>query len=120
MPYIITTKPRPRLKWHGSCVPGVESRRAVATLEEAQDAVPEMMHGRHNLDVAAIASTAHALISLPDSGGTIGPLPDGTEIEVSPATWHDLIDAIGGGIPQLPETPEERAEIIDAYNAVQS
>jgi hypothetical protein len=32
-----------------------------------------------------------------ESGGTVGPLPDGTVIEVEPADWATIIDA--GGLP---------------------
>ena len=53
---------------------------------------------------------------LPGAGGTIGPLPDGTVIEVERIGWDDLSRALGWN-PDL--ALHRKAEIIDAYNAAQ-
>jgi hypothetical protein len=92
-------------------------RHAVATLDEAREAVAseyriEFPDGR----------TARDLIT--EQGGTVGPLPDGTTIEVEPTTYVNLANAAampaarrayvtspgyGSGEPYA-------AEIITAYN----
>lgn len=74
MPYVITTS----IDGSGE----FESRRAVATLEEAGDRVADIVtdiagdgrDGRDQWDDQIAAFT--------ESGGTVGPLPDGTVIEV--------------------------------------
>ena len=57
------------------------SRRAVATLEEAFNAIPEPHRSTFGL--------LDKLLVLTESGGTIT-LPDGTLIEVEATTWLDL------------------------------
>lgn len=88
MPYIIKQGPGGRFGHeHNQLAPGDElvSEYAVATLEEART-VP-VAHIEH----ASIGSRddwadAHyAAQTLPESGGTVGPLPDGTIIEVRPS-----------------------------------
>lgn len=74
-PYIITTTvPVPGIAGagFGGDKPPAVSRRAVATLEEA-------------------AYDAIRLMSA--EGGTVGPLPDGTTIEVHRANWDALYPA---------------------------
>lgn len=95
MPYVITTH----------CLPSAApttTRRAVATLEEAFNAAPEPVRN-------AFWAARLALMALPESGGTVGPLPDGTVIEVERVWWPDLADAAGMIGPHQ--------SIIDAYNA---
>jgi hypothetical protein len=92
MPYIVTTKRQCGDcldEWAcGECDEGIKSsRRAVATLEEARTLLIRSEHG---------GSLSTALLdTLP---GTIGPLPDGTVIEVKPCEdcaldrlciWHE-------------------------------
>jgi hypothetical protein len=72
VPFIVTTT-RLDLKLHGEFV----SRRAVATLEEARG-LAALPCGISN------PSHFHQAVRLPESGGTVGPLPDGTVIEVEP------------------------------------
>lgn len=109
MPYIITTKipleKREGFQW----VPfdRTLSRRAVATLDEARHIAWQAAGCGDELrfDARAIDD------ALPEAGGTIGPLPDGTMIEVkrigpialqrlahaSPAwTLKQVIDAFNG------------------------
>jgi hypothetical protein len=93
--YIITTTDH---NWPCGCDHGTRlvDRRAVATLDEARAVAFCVMPG----------GVAEAL-ALPESGGTIGPLPDGTVIEVAPMVWR--------GAPA--SSPAEVAAIVDAYNA---
>jgi hypothetical protein len=75
VPYIIET-----WRWEGS---GAREKQTVTTLEEARESVESIIRHLH-----AYASEDHPdyrpMIpdTLPASGGTIGPLPDGTVIEV--------------------------------------
>ena len=90
------------------------SRRAVATLEEARDLVWE----------SARSSTFDPhdwnkpINEIPDTGGTVGPLPGGTVIEVESVTWEAIagVSALSNDLPGRPRTP---AEMLDAYNARQ-
>jgi hypothetical protein len=80
MPYIVITK---RLDsstgWNDS---GLRvSGRAVATLEEARREAGRACLGSTSLDLRNVEQAR----TLPESGGTVGPLPDGTVIEVRPA-----------------------------------
>jgi hypothetical protein len=119
-PYIVTTKRR---------CPGCDgtrcdgqgyrplSRRAVATLEEADTRVREILveHGER----AGVAPP------LPEKGATLSPLPDGTVIEVEQVPWRHLaaeagyslltMDRIKRGYFDAPTKPQ----ILDAYNARQ-
>lgn len=123
-PYIITTKDGPAPDQRD---PGYDvwlerqSRRAVATLEEAR-------HDAENIviDALGVRDTMEAsddrfdARELPESGGTVGPLPDGTVIEVAPIILLDLAQAAGfhvcsrAGIDGYSDQ-----QIIDAYNAKQ-
>lgn len=93
----------------------VLSRRAVATLDEAR------MHVWRTVSLQA----AYAVSALPESGGTVGPLPDGTVIEVEATTWVQLcLDAdlpvrtyVAWPADEVPEANKQR--ILDAYNAKQ-
>lgn len=90
-PYIVTVKRR-----GNNVVPRVGrkmevlSRRAVATLEEARTSAAEAVfehigyeenlgYRRRPLSTPAFTVACH---DLTESGGTVGPLPDGTVIEV--------------------------------------
>lgn len=117
VPYIITTtQPMPI-----DGTPGDGStRRAVATLEEAQEtAHVRAQSGGVSLVPAAVVL---AIAGLPESGGTIGPLLDGTVIEVERVTWYRV--ARGGNV-HTPNPTALRADrgdestqhkIIDAFN----
>jgi hypothetical protein len=59
------------------------------------------------------------LRTLDEAGGTVGPLPDGTVIEVAPATWRDLAAQASLDIAWVASADTDEAEIIDAYNAEQ-
>jgi len=102
MPYIITTHQSgltaeevAREVAHNPTGHGFRgySRTAVATLDEALSDVSTIVcnlmagenFGQYQDQFRAIA----------DSGGTFGPLPDGTVIEVRPVTYAALLDRIG-------------------------
>jgi hypothetical protein len=68
-------------------------RRLEATLDDAQQRVVDLVYDRcvafyagrdWTGRKAAIAALVEAAFNLPESGGTIGPLPDGTRFEVKP------------------------------------
>jgi hypothetical protein len=79
-------------------------RRAVATLDEAHDYIGTMT------DDDAVWNDARHVI---ESGGTIGPLPDGTVIEVRHVDWIAMRTLAG----RLPVRTHDKPEVIDAYNA---
>lgn len=90
----------------------VVSRRAVATLEEAQ----AWAHGGMDMFY-------EAALAIPETGGKVGPLPDGTVIEVEPVAWADL-NEVTGEIPMWsadrPITDDvAMRRIIAAFNAAQ-
>jgi hypothetical protein len=123
MPYIVTTK-RPEPKGSDPVLWAYVSRRAVATLEEAR---------RYALTVAdehegEMWSPA-MLEAVYEFGGegTVGPLPDGTVIEVVQTTWLDLARQAGlaehvGSLATDAERGFTYAppRILDAYNARQA
>lgn len=116
MPYIITTK-RP-LAGNQTLDEAMENDdvTAVATLDEARahlrpilaDAFP---HG-------PVGNRA-AVRDLPESGGTIGPLPDGTVIEVQQVTWARLTHDAGLPVWHLtvPPLPKRAEQFVAAFNA---
>ena len=92
MPYIITTLP----EFQGDRANGAGfkqnvTRTAVATLDEARDVCWKALADvpRYGLQEAAINSAqVHDLTA---EGGTVGPLPDGTVIEVQAVCWNWII-----------------------------
>jgi len=107
MPYIITTHTRKDAIERSVGLAPRPSRRAVATLEEARDVAEDAVigEGRFDNDEAFLA----AIVALPESGGTIGPLPDGTVIEVTPfkpnvPAWRaaEIVDAYADGTARHP------------------
>jgi hypothetical protein len=107
-PYIVTIK---RVYSIGTDHGVGESRRAVATLDEAHEYVWNLLDSD--------PATDQTKVSLAESGGTVGPLPDGTVIEVAPATWRDLAAQASLDIAWVASADTDEAEIIDAYNAEQ-
>jgi hypothetical protein len=130
MPYVVTTK---RLTPDGLGVTRPNERRAVATLEEARQAVNDADEiGAVEDLLFDLAQTVmrddpqlhwdrdRGLIYLrawdqliPESGGTVGPLPDGTVIEVEPVEWYWLYDKSGYG--RTSQASDDT--VIAAYNA---
>jgi hypothetical protein len=129
MPYIVTTKRTVPTDLGRDEVAdaGVLSRRAVATLEEARALAYAKALRRGSL---AQMSDDPRMFS--EQGGTVGPLPDGTVIEVEQTTWVRLVMYIrrdasptGGrdGLRPVEASQgdaEAQREILDAYNARQT
>lgn len=123
MPYVITTK-RGReqvlVENFGPAHTYAEfSRRAVATLEEAREAIRVVADVQRNFPTAKPVYESARRLS--KSGGTVGPFPDGTVIEVAPASYDDLItvglecpDSLGWGM--MPSSTR-RPAILRAFNA---
>ena len=117
MPYVITTITRRPLHPDDTAPTDAESvsRRAVATLEEARDvwdaALTALGDSTGNYD-----STPE---DMPEPGGTVGPLPDGTVIEVEPVDWMRIAHDAGRMVP-VGANPRAEREAIDAYNAGQA
>jgi hypothetical protein len=94
--------------------------RAVRTLDEARSAAYEQV-------VQAVNDSEHeaapgdwlkdACCDLPAAGGIVGPLPDGTVIDVQHVTWPILYRLAGRpGVPGSLTVTEQ--ETVDAYNAL--
>lgn len=89
----------------------IDSRLAVATLEEVFTDIHSALGDIGDPDWHDIAND-----EITKAGGTIGPMPDGTVIEVQPfdtAAWYSN-QALFGPLPAMSD-----ADIIDAYNAAQ-
>lgn len=110
MPYVITTSQPVTKPVIGGTYLCPMSRRAVGTLDEARvitgDELRQRLHHTHPKILAHLA--------IPESGGTVGPLPDGTVIEVEPTEWGELVHA-----GRLDRDADDERLIIDAYNAAQ-
>lgn len=86
MPYLVTISDRPR-DWPGAPDwPGKQTRQYVDTLDEAREATQAAVDSagpiksRHSWE-AICGYIAH---TMDETGGTIGPLPDGRLIVVRP------------------------------------
>lgn len=127
MPYIITTTTPPippRGRPDHNMLAG-QSRRAVATLEEARQDARNIVedHAQEPGWTDGYVAAREVARTLPESGDTVGPLPDGTVIEVEREGWNDLISAIPDSdsrFPYFPPATADTPEIIAAYNAAQS
>jgi len=115
MPYIITTR-----KYDDPYAPNPAlldiSRTAVATLDEARETVASIIDvgeaTRGNLPGPSGDAYQLDAVRISADGGTVGPLPDGTVIEVRPIGWDKLATLVplsGRG---------QRDRIVAAYNAV--
>jgi hypothetical protein len=88
MPYIVTHRPQPKCI-RDEMFPGIISRRTVATLDEARKAAYALAESAFPYKLTRAHGAMHEqVVALPDRGGTIGPLPDGTVIEVKRVTNH--------------------------------
>jgi hypothetical protein len=114
MPYIVTTK-RQQPTGHFERTIDPVSRRAVATLETVL---------QYGSDQGWRRAIVRAVASLPESGGTVGPLPDGTVIEVEqgPDEEQMLRDLREwAGMHYAPMGHDDVARLwCDAYNARQA
>lgn len=115
MPFIITTSHAMLPGTTGMPVGGGDTRIAVATLGDAAEYIDGTLPEEIGAPKVCIA-IAKQIVALDEAGGTVGPLPDGTTIEVEPVLWSSLCGALGrGGISQDPTIWQP--EIIDGYNA---
>jgi hypothetical protein len=120
MPYIITTANRrgsDEQPWFTT------SRRAVATLGEVERAIESALdayyESRDDYSAADHREYRRLLESTwtwDDPGGTVGPLPDGTMIEVERVSWPELGERAGLGYAHR----ARGGQTIDAYNAAQA
>ncbi len=112
MPYIITTT-----KHLNDPSGGVDqtARRAVAALDEAWS------HVFGAVQKFEIWSDGEDRIRrlIPESGGTVGPLPDGTVIEVARIGWKDLRSGAALGPKAVANEAEAITEAVADYNAAQ-
>lgn len=128
MPYIITTIPAGLLHAESDLSRADMPRRAVATLDEARDEAVRIV-SEH---VPAPSSPPYgdrwddALLALDAMGGTVGPLPDGTTIEVERVSEPVLREQVrpilrerGPGYDPDDALTLPLAAIIDAFNAAQ-
>lgn len=111
MPYIITTTTR---RGPEGATKFDVTRRAVATLDEAREEAWDAYSQPDDVARETLDALAEQVFAITEQGGTIGPLPDGTRIEVETATWDELAD--DAGTPLYPAVVSH-SEIIDAYNA---
>lgn len=143
MPYIITTKkPAPGADPQGDSLAARSARQgmaqagesyhpeprvsrlAVATLDEARRAAhQEVVTRAHQLDdskSAADGSMPRQAMQLPESGGTVGPLLDGTVIEVEAKTAYEMwVLADRPDSARGEHYMASAAESVAAYNAAQ-
>jgi hypothetical protein len=75
MPYTITTIHPDRSEEDGGSA--ADERQAVATLDEARNAVWQAVQAQERFRADAFTIT--------ESGGSVGPLPDGTVITIEPS-----------------------------------
>lgn len=109
MPYIVTTR---RGNVHHSDPALGVSRRAVATLEEARHAAAQIAR-EHSGDTGDPRLPVLKALAISPLGGTIGPLPDGTVIDVASVTEFDL------KVKALVSPRATVQEACDAFNARQ-
>jgi hypothetical protein len=112
MPYIITTLH----PWADANEPArrARTRTAVATLEEAQDIVTEDLQ-HFDFDAFPDHPLADGIPALPESGGTVGPLPDGTVIEVERVARFELGFSAGLIAADHPQLWND-SDLVDKFN----
>jgi hypothetical protein len=122
MPYIIVTETPSPLDQQG--VEPTIDRTAVATLDEARWNVADAI-GRAEWSTEAPGQPwdgaftpderGQADEAVSESGGTVGPLPDGTVIEVRSVEWSALADHVADERDQhIRDSPDA---ILAAFNA---
>lgn len=115
MPYVITTSTHNYPNGSGYTV---HTRRAVATLDEARSAAELAVIERHRASPRPWGRDWQAEADrLPDSGGTVGPLPDGTVIGVELVGWGAFVDYLTDAEKLSEPIHGREAEVIAAYNA---
>lgn len=120
MPYVITTL------WSNSPAEAGHdvTRHAVATLEEARELTAGIVHGFEIALGRTLGDAYATALTRSEQGGTVGPLPDGTLIEVERTTYVYLADE-GGWVWPADDTdyssPARHADaVLAAFNAKQA
>jgi hypothetical protein len=118
MPYIVTTKRQTGgLYMSGEHHRVVVSRRAVATLEEAHRLVWELLPGESVMAHDDWRAAFMLKAAIPESGGTVDPLPDGRVIQIEQVGWPDLCARVQTRIAD--PNPSQQA-ILNAFNAAET
>jgi hypothetical protein len=113
VPYIITTT----FAWKSSTARHTmtDSRVAVATLDEAHQAAQDAIDAAGPIRSRDTFRTlCWRAAHIPQAGGSVGPLPDGTTIEVEPTYYLTIAENLG-----LPSCPSNTADLLAAFNAAQ-
>ena len=122
MPYVITTTDTrlyaddPTAEFMPDAKP-VQTRRAVATLEEAKRHANGVIDGSGYAHIEQVAESYSKVDALSSAGGLVGPLPNGTIIDVECIGWQELarrLCTVDLG------TEVARAADIDTYNSLQA
>lgn len=123
MPHIITIRKPLDGRTDRMVIPFDTPPCVVATLEELEARLYNEVGGVHGESYEPLCATIEDLLlrldSGEESGGTIGPLPDGTLIEVKFASWQQLGALMGTAQAVIDNLLDDNChgEIIDAYNA---
>ena len=112
MPYIITTTADDPHVGTPAMERVTVTRIAVATLDEARDVVTGIVEEREPFSHKVQETAGSNLSAMRESGGTVGPLPDGTVIEVRRVNWIDLGVPLGSAM-----YPVSEADALAAFNA---
>lgn len=128
MPYVITTT---AVASPGQVYgPQWVTRRAVATLDEAHEVASNIACGHgmpkgfggfaRDVDerMAQYLPIRYAAGHVPESGGTVGPLPDGTVIDVTPIGLQRMVDELRHAMQPIPEI-QTTDRVVASYNAAQ-
>jgi hypothetical protein len=116
MPYIVTTKRPSEI----DCMMITRSRRAVATLDEALEHVSTTVCGL--MAGENFGQYQDEFRAIDERGGTVGPLPDGTAIEIeqiSPLMLAAQITGDKAGLGALMRGCLDRddwSDLIDTFN----
>lgn len=121
MPYIVATTTRIDHALNSV------TRIAAATLDEAREAALSAVLAaeRSHPDperVGTYSELDQAARDLPEQGGTVGPLPNRTLIEVTPATYETILGQVPIGHPvwfNAAFQPPSNEAILAAFNASQ-
>lgn len=118
MPYIIAiTRPGKHLSGMDEAE-YAPSRRAVATLGEARTIAYDAIEERVAPIPDGVAGFTRSVDHLSEPGGTVGPLPDGTVIQVEPTTVSDIADTFSmDTFNAMNHDGASEADWIDAFNA---
>src|SRR4029077_6707486 len=116
MPFIITT--HPPIAGAGLTTTVAEeaatTRTAVSSLADMRDAIYPIVVAGATFESEKLAAFTQAW-DIPADGGTIGPLPDGTMIEVRPVSAAELA-RLAGCTPHAFD-PDGVEPLLDAFNA---